>query len=265
MVANRHRWIVFLFLCAPAALFSAKPEQCVPVVQATQVFNKDICISAHIYDVVQLPDGTRFLDVCSPDTPDDKCRFTVVSLWGDHDDGRRTRSVSRSGRDNSRHRRAHARPRRDGPEPFSAVLRGPPKFKPNPLLARGFNAERMPTAGERSEPAAAGRQARLHEYAGPGEGSEVAGLAVLLPILRQTPPGKEDTVEITMATSVAPRPTLKLERSEMAPKMSPSRGAQRDRLTTTPAPAHVLMTRVNRNRISPAPRSPERARPPDSE
>ena len=32
--------------------------------------NKDVCVTAHVYDVVQLPDGTRFLDVCTPDTTD---------------------------------------------------------------------------------------------------------------------------------------------------------------------------------------------------
>ena len=141
MVANRHRWIVFLFLCAPAALFSAKPEQCVPVVQATQVFNKDICISAHIYDVVQLPDGTRFLDVCSPDTPDDKCRFTVVSLWGDHD----TVGELNRYRDQDVTIRGIVRPMHGRAGIFLSHSRqfygGPPKFKPNPLLAHGFNAE----------------------------------------------------------------------------------------------------------------------------
>src|ERR1700722_15711213 len=72
-----------LIACAPALGFAAKSRQCVPADQAAQQLNKDICISAHIYDVVQLPDGTRYLDVCSPQTPDDQCRFTVVSLPAD--------------------------------------------------------------------------------------------------------------------------------------------------------------------------------------
>jgi hypothetical protein len=50
------------------------------------MLNKDVCISAHVYEVVELPDGTRFLDVCSPQTSDDQCRFTVVSLPEDRDD-----------------------------------------------------------------------------------------------------------------------------------------------------------------------------------
>jgi hypothetical protein len=91
--------------------------------------------------VVQLPDGTRFLDVCSPQTPDEACRFTIVSLWEDREEvgelGRyRDMNVQVRGIVRPMHGRAgmvlnHARQ-------FSG---GPPKFKPNPKLARGFNAE----------------------------------------------------------------------------------------------------------------------------
>jgi hypothetical protein len=105
------------------------------------MINKDICISAHIYDVVQLPDGTRFLDVCSPETPDEKCRFTVVSLREDRDtvgelQKYRDANVQIRGIVQSMHGRAgmvlsHAR----------QFYGGPPKFKPNPLLAHGFSAD----------------------------------------------------------------------------------------------------------------------------
>jgi hypothetical protein len=105
------------------------------------MLNKDVCISAHIYDVVQLPDGTRFLDVCTPETPDEKCRFTVVSLWEDHDavgelKKYRDLDVQIRGIVQPMHGRSglvlsHARQ-------FNG---GPPKFKPNPRLAHGFNGE----------------------------------------------------------------------------------------------------------------------------
>ena len=42
------------------------------------MLKKDLCISAHI-DVVEDSDATRFLDVCKPETPDEQCRFTIVS------------------------------------------------------------------------------------------------------------------------------------------------------------------------------------------
>ncbi len=129
-----------LIACAPAAV-ARPPRQCYPADEAAEMLNKDICVSAHIYDVVQLPDGTRFLDVCSPETPDENCRFTVVSLWEDRDttgdlERYRNRDVQIRGIVRSMHGRAgillsHAR----------QFHGGPPKFRPNPMLARGFSGE----------------------------------------------------------------------------------------------------------------------------
>jgi hypothetical protein len=105
------------------------------------MLNKDVCISAHVYDVVQLPDGTRFLDICTPQTTDDACRFTVISLWEDHEEvGELSKfqnaDVQIRGIVQSMHGRAgmvlsHAR----------QFYGGPPKFRPNPKLARGFSAD----------------------------------------------------------------------------------------------------------------------------
>jgi hypothetical protein len=87
------------------------------------------------------PVWSRFLDVCTPQTPDQACRFTIVSLWEDHDEvGElqkfRHMDVQIRGIVQPMHGRvgmvlSHARQ-------FSG---GPPKFKPNPKLARGFNAD----------------------------------------------------------------------------------------------------------------------------
>jgi hypothetical protein len=128
-------------LPALQSALAAQPRTCVTTEQASKMLNKDICISAHIYDVVQLPDGTRFLDICTPQTPDAACRFTIVSLWEDHDEVgelRRYRDmdVQVRGIVQPMHGRAgmvlsHARQFRGGP----------PKFKPNPALARGFTAD----------------------------------------------------------------------------------------------------------------------------
>lgn len=128
-------------ICFPSFAFAASTKPCVPVDRAGQILNKDICISVHVYDVVQLPDGTRFLDVCSPQTPDDQCRFMVVSLPEDRGDvgdlqKYRDADVQIRGLIQPMHGRAgmllsHAR----------QFYGGPPKFKPNPLLARGFSAE----------------------------------------------------------------------------------------------------------------------------
>lgn len=133
--------IAAIFLCVPGVAGAAAPKVCVPADQAAKLLNKDICISAHIYDVVELPDGTRFLDVCSPQTPDDKCRFTVISLGEDREDvgelsKYRDADVQIRGLVQPMHGRAgivlsHVR----------QFYGGPPKFKPNPLLARGFDAD----------------------------------------------------------------------------------------------------------------------------
>jgi hypothetical protein len=134
-------WLAVLVVCTPALAVAGGPKPCVSADEASKMVNKDVCVSAHIYDVVQLPDGTRFLDVCTPETPDDKCRFTVVILWEDRDEvgelkkyrgmDVRIRGIvqpmhGRAGMVLSRARQFYG---------------GPPKFKPNPLLARGFNAE----------------------------------------------------------------------------------------------------------------------------
>lgn len=141
MVLRRFGWIVLLTAISPALAFAGAPKPCVTADEATKLVNKDVCVSAHIYDVVQLPDGTRFLDVCAPETPDEKCRFTIVSLWEDHEEvgelGKyRDMNVQVRGIVRPMHGRAgmvlsHAR----------QFYGGPPKFKPNPRLARGFNAE----------------------------------------------------------------------------------------------------------------------------
>jgi hypothetical protein len=133
--------LAVIAVCVPALAFAAKPKPCVAASQAAQMLNKDLCVSAHIYDVVQLPDGTRFLDVCSPQTTDDQCRFTVVSYREDSQEvgelkKYRDMDVEIRGIVEPMHGRAgmvlsHAR----------QFHGGPPKFKPNPLLARGFNAE----------------------------------------------------------------------------------------------------------------------------
>lgn len=133
--------LAVLLVCALPACVAAKPRPCLPADAAAKMLNKDVCVSAHIYDVVELADGTRFLDVCSPDTPDDKCAFTIVSLWQDRDTvgelkKYRNMNVQIRGMVRPMHGRAgmmlsHAR----------QFYGGPPKFKPNPLLAHGFNAE----------------------------------------------------------------------------------------------------------------------------
>jgi hypothetical protein len=141
VVLRRFGWIVQFAAVSSAMAFAGTPKACVTADEATKLLNKDICISAHIYDVVELPDGTRYLDVCTPDTPDERCRFTVVSLWEDRDEVGELRKY----RDMDVRIRGIVRPMHGRAGMVLSHARqfygGPPKFRPNPRLARGFSAD----------------------------------------------------------------------------------------------------------------------------
>lgn len=156
-------WVVAFVLPAAVPGLAGKARPCVTADQAAQMLNKDICVSAHVYDVVELSDGTRFLDVCSPQTPDEQCRFTVVSLPEDRTEvgelkKYRDADVDIRGLIQPMHGRAgmvlsHAR----------QFYGGPPKFKPNPLLARGFTAEQeRPPVNDPNLRAQGGRRAFMN-------------------------------------------------------------------------------------------------------
>lgn len=142
------RCVLLLALLAvlPNLALAGKPRACVPADQAATLAGKDVCVSAHVYDIVELPDGTRFLDVCSPETSDDHCRFTIVSNWIDREEVGdllkfRNADVRIRGIVQSMHGRAGMQ--------LSHVRQfygGPPKFRPNPRLARGFNGEQQKPA-----------------------------------------------------------------------------------------------------------------------
>ena len=137
----RMRRLALILVLCPALAYAGRPKPCVPAETAAKLLNKDICISAHVYEIVQLPDGTRFLDICSPDTPDEQCRFTIVSLREDRPEvgelnQYRDMNVQVRGIVQPMHGRAgimlsHAR----------QFYGGPPKFRPNPKLLRGFTGD----------------------------------------------------------------------------------------------------------------------------
>jgi hypothetical protein len=130
-------------LC-PATILAA--HSCYKTEDAVEHQNKDVCITAHVYDVVELSDGTRFLDVCSAETPDEQCRFTIMSMSVDRKDvgdlsqyrqqDIEIRGVIRPFEGRSEIILSHARQFRGGAE----------KFHPNPALLKGFSAEDSKTA-----------------------------------------------------------------------------------------------------------------------
>jgi hypothetical protein len=136
-----------LLLVLPSVLLGspavhASTHVCHPVADVARYTGKDVCISAHIYDVAQLADGTRFLDACSPETSDADCHFTIASLpqdrraAGDLSSLRgqdiQMRGVVHSVNDRSLIYLSDARQLHGGAE----------KFRPNPALLSGFSAER---------------------------------------------------------------------------------------------------------------------------
>jgi hypothetical protein len=141
LVLHRVGWFVIFAAVSTALAFAGSPKPCVTADEATKLVNKDVCVSAHIYDVVELPDGTRFLDVCTPDTPDEKCRFTILSLQEDREEVGELRKY----RDMNVQVRGIVRPMHGRAGMVLSHARqfygGPPKFKPNPKLVRGFNAD----------------------------------------------------------------------------------------------------------------------------
>jgi len=132
--------LCLIVMLASSYLYAHAAKPCIPIEDAQQNLNKDICISAHVYDVVELPDGTRFLDVCTPQTTDDACRFTIISLQED----RLEVGDLKHYRDMDVHVRGIVQPIHGRAGLVLSHARqfrgGPPKFRPNPLLARGFNA-----------------------------------------------------------------------------------------------------------------------------
>jgi hypothetical protein len=135
-------WLGVVLMCVSAPAFARGPKSCVTADEAAKNPNKDVCITAHIYEIVELPNGTRFLDVCTPETPDESCHFTIMSLPEDRNDvgdllrfrnaDVRIRGTVRPMRGRFGLMLSHAR----------QFYGGPPKFKPNPKLLRGFDAER---------------------------------------------------------------------------------------------------------------------------
>jgi hypothetical protein len=126
-----------LLVAAPA--WAARP--CLtPDVAATRP-DKEICLQAHVYQLTTAPDGTRYLDICAPGSPDLSCRMTVLSLPTDRKevgelDSYVGQDIHLRGTVHTLHGQSmmlltHGRQFHDGPE----------KFRPNPALLAGFGAD----------------------------------------------------------------------------------------------------------------------------
>jgi len=145
LLSGRH-WLALWIAFCPLAVFAGTGKPCIAPEEAGRHLNKDICISAHIYDIVELPSGMRFLDVCPPDTPDDQCLFTIVSYKEDREE---TGDLKKYRNTNVRVRGV-VQPMRGRTGIVLSHVRqfsgGTGKFRPNSRLLSGF------TAGQSSPP-----------------------------------------------------------------------------------------------------------------
>ena len=74
--------LALALLLAPPVL--ASPPTCFPLDDLEMRTARDVCIAAHVYNVVTVENGTHFLDLCRPETADAQCRFSIVSYNADH-------------------------------------------------------------------------------------------------------------------------------------------------------------------------------------
>lgn len=79
---RRRPFFLPILSCALLALgLSAHAERrCYTPATASRRLHRKLCVKAHIYREIQLDDGTRILDVCSPRTAAADCRFAFVTL-----------------------------------------------------------------------------------------------------------------------------------------------------------------------------------------
>lgn len=130
-----------LLLLALCPMASAATKACISLQDVGNHLNKDRCVAAHVYEVVELQDGTRFLDVCSPSMPDEECRFSIVSPRENRADVGDLKQL----RDQDIQIRGIVRPFAGRAEIVLSHVRqlhgGSEKFRPNPALLPGFSAE----------------------------------------------------------------------------------------------------------------------------
>lgn len=142
-------FLALLSLPAASASGHRKPvpsRSCITTDQAPEYAGKDVCVTAHVYDVVELKDGTRFLDVCPLSMPDAECRFLMLSLYADHGEVgelRRYQNQNVLVRGVIRPMNGRMGIMISNARQFTG---GPEKFRPNPKLLRGFfgQSDQMP-------------------------------------------------------------------------------------------------------------------------
>lgn len=130
--------LVLLATTLPAV---AANSTCVTPKDALRHIGKDVCVTAHIYRVVDAGEGAHFLDVCSPQTTDADCHFFILSF--SHDETSIAYLHGLVGQE------IHIRGTVHTMQNHAEITLSDPRqlhgdkgrFQPNPRLAHGFSAE----------------------------------------------------------------------------------------------------------------------------
>lgn len=121
--------------------FAWAKRVCIEPENALKHVNKEVCVAAHVYRVVDAADGIHFLDVCSPETPDAECHFFVLSFSKDEKAVGNLQDLV----DQTIHIRGTVHTIQGRAEIVLSSQKqlhgGKEKFKPNPQLVRTFSAE----------------------------------------------------------------------------------------------------------------------------
>ena len=137
----RYSALFFLLAMLPALPGAAASPACSPLDDGALRAARDTCVSGHVYDVVTVENGTRFLDLCSPETADAQCRFSVVSYGADKrvvGDLEQFRGKDVEIRGAVQHFGQHYLMVLNDERQFH---HGAAQFRPDPRLLSGFSAE----------------------------------------------------------------------------------------------------------------------------
>jgi hypothetical protein len=130
-----------LWFALAVPLAHAGTERCLVPNEALAHIGKNVCVTAHVYRVVDAADGTHFLDVCSPRTADIDCHFFIVSFSADEKSVGDLQGLV--------HQTIHIRGTVHTVQGRAEIVLsrkqqlhgGKEKFHPNPQLVKSFSAE----------------------------------------------------------------------------------------------------------------------------
>ncbi|MHB8301207.1 MAG: hypothetical protein ACYDC6_00010 [Acidobacteriaceae bacterium] len=130
-----------MLLASAAPLAHAGKKTCIVPNEALAHVNKNVCVTARVYRVVDTADGTHFLDVCSPKTADIDCHFFIVNFSQDEKSVGDLQSLA--------HQTIHIRGTVHTVQGRADIVLsskrqlhgGKEKFQPNPQLVKSFSAE----------------------------------------------------------------------------------------------------------------------------